>query len=370
MAMKSLEVISSRMQPLKMAALLLCSVTLLNTSAFAQQKFELLFSMEGAWKFSIGDNESWAKPSYEDKTWETVKVPSSWEDEGFYGYDGYAWYRTQFYWSGENANRTAYIVLSFVDDVDEVFLNGEKIGFTGSFPPDFQSGWNAMRKYYLPKDLLKVNQNNSIAVRIYDAELSGGILPGPHPVGIYADVEAMNLNVNLAGTWKFRFGDNESWKDPVTDESSWRNIIVPSFWEGQYADYDGFAWYRKSFDLPENLSGKELVLCLGKIDDIDEVYVNGRLIGSTGSMKKGKIKFDKEYQYFRGYYIPRDMELKPKGNVIAVRVFDGFKDGGIYEGPIGIITSDKYIQFWNEKRKRSQQTKRDASIWERLFGKE
>ena len=35
--------------------------------------WELLISLEGRWKFSIGDDEMWAEPDYEDHKWETSK---------------------------------------------------------------------------------------------------------------------------------------------------------------------------------------------------------------------------------------------------------------------------------------------------------
>ena len=48
------------------------------------------------WKFRIGDNLKWISPSYDDRSWESIKVPSTWENQGFHGYDGYAWYRLHF----------------------------------------------------------------------------------------------------------------------------------------------------------------------------------------------------------------------------------------------------------------------------------
>ena len=66
----------------------------------------------------------------------------------------------------------------------------------------------------------------------------------------------------------------------MDDDNYWKEIFVPAYWEVQgYKNYDGFAWYRKSFVLPEKYSGIKLVLMLGMIDDIDQTYINGTLIG-------------------------------------------------------------------------------------------
>jgi sialate O-acetylesterase len=94
---------------------------------------------------------------------------------------------------------------------------------------------------------------------------------------------------------------------------------------------------------------------IGKIDDIDQVYINGTLVGSTGEFRTDS-RFDdpatgQEYNAFRGYYLPEGLLKKNQKNVIAVRVFDSGGDGGIYEGPVGIITQTKYIEYWKKNKR-------------------
>jgi sialate O-acetylesterase len=106
--------------------------------------------------------------------------------------------------------------------------------------------------------------------------------------------------------------------------------------------------------LPENFSGEKLVLMLGKIDDIDQTFVNGQLIGSIGDWtfddRPRYFNQNNEWETVRGYYIPENL-LKPGENTIAVRVFDGYIDGGIYLGPIGLITQEKYRAYWNNRNR-------------------
>jgi len=139
---------------------------------------------------------------------------------------------------------------------------------------------------------------------------------------------------------------------------------VPGYWENQgFKKYDGYAWYRKTFKVRNNLKGKKLVLMMGKIDDLDEVYVNGQFVGSTGTMhdnpKYNSID-NKEYDQFRGYYLPAGLIKFDEDNVIAVRVYDGWRYGGIYQGPIGLISQEHYIKFW-----RHQSSK--ENIFESIF---
>ena len=341
--------------------LLITLIGIQSSSNLFANDWDKLLNLRGRWKFSIGDDDRWASPNYNDRNWEEIKVPSPWEDQGFYGYDGDAWYRKHFYCSDEFKKKTIYLILGFIDDVDEVYLNGTLVGTSGSFPPDYNTAYNALRKYYIPESVFKFNSDNVIAVRVYDSQLEGGITSGD--IGFYYQPYDIEPDIVLEGLWKFKTGDNKQWKEKNYTDKEWRQIFVPGYWENQgYKNYNGFAWYRKEFDFSNFPLDKRYVLMLGKIDDLDEAYLNGKLIGSTGKMydNENEINFDQEYSRFRGYYIPNDLLIKGR-NVIAVRVYDGYNVGGIYEGPIGIISQDKYTRFWRHQRS-------TKSIWEIIFG--
>ena len=328
------------------------------------QHWDRVVNLRGSWKFSIGDDMNWSKPDYDDREWESIKVPSMWEDQGYNDYDGYAWYRKHFKIYSSVGGNYLTLNLGRIDDVDQVYINGNLIGGSGVFPPHYKTAYAAWRVYYLPKNILKLNNDNIIAVRVYDSQLGGGIVEGDP--GIYEKENTLRLDVELDGMWKFKTGDNLSWKDPRFEDQKWANIFVPAFWETQgYTDYNGFAWYRKSFYANDDLAKKRLVLAMGRIDDIDEVYLNGKLIGSTGDMTDEPISFNEhgEYEKFRGYYIPDGAIEANKENPIAVRVYDGYNVGGIYDGPVGIITQDRYAKFWKEQRKYTNKN----NFWKWLF---
>ncbi|PKL84260.1 MAG: glycoside hydrolase [Ignavibacteriae bacterium HGW-Ignavibacteriae-3] len=337
---------------------------LLNNNSANAQRWERIVNLKGVWKFSIGDDENWSKPKLDDRDWETVKAPSAWEEEGFHGYNGYAWYRKHFLLREDLKGKNLILCLGRIDDVDQVFINGNLIGASGTFPPRYKTAYNVWREYPVPDRFLNSSGENIVAVRIYDAELSGGLIEGD--LGLFEQVDAMHLDMNLAGQWKFALGDDPNFKNQKFADSSWNKLFVPGSWDSQgYSDYDGFAWYRFTFTLPGDLADKKLVLVLGKIDDIDEAYLNGKLIGSTGIMDGDPIDYDKkgEYQLSRGYYIPSGLMQPDKDNVIAVRVYDGFRIGGIYQGPVGLIEQSKYTKFWrNYKPPRMKK-----SFWDLFF---
>jgi len=322
-----------------------------------------ILNLRGYWKFSIGDDKRWALPNYNDGDWEEIRVPSSWEDQGFHGYNGYAWYRKAFeYPSGINAD-VIYLDMGRVDDVDEVYINGNFVGGTGSFPPNYVSAYGTWRKYPVPVKYLNPRGKNVIAVRVFDSEMEGGLVQGNY--GLYIRKYNFDLEMSFEGRdWKFKTGDNMNWKEPGYNDKEWNNIVVPGKWEPQgYYNYNGFAWYRYTFKAPAGLKDKRLVLILGRIDDIDEVYVNGQFVGSTGKMYDDPSKIqhsDNNYKQFRGYFLPGGIIKPNQENVIAVRVYDDYLDGGIFEGPIGLMTQDKYTKYWRDRKK---QEKKNIFDW-------
>ena len=308
----------------------------------------LIVDLKGQWKFSIGDREAWIRKNYNDQSWDEIKVPGYWEDQGFHGYNGYAFYRKKITISKDYKEHLFFLKLGYIDDVDKVYFNGELIGSTGSFPPHYETAYEARREYYIPHNLVTYDEQNVIVVKVYDNHEKGGI--GSGEIGLYASRAPIPIDIHLSGLWKFKTGDDPSYKEPDYDDVVWDEILVTSKWENQgYRDYDGFAWYRKTFRNTKAMSDEKIIVLLGKIDDIDEVYFNGEFIGSTGNFNNTdrNSSGSNTYDALRGYLIPGNI-LKRGQNVIAVRVYDYRGGGGIYEGPFGIVTQEKYIEYWHK----------------------
>ena len=333
---------------------LLAAALLLSGTSFAagpRQPEERVVNLMGPWKFQIGDNNAWAAPGFDDREWDKIYAPACWEDEGFAGYDGYAWYRRHFTLDEGQETGMLYLHLGEIDDVDEVYLNGRRIGGSGAFPPRFYTAYSVYRIYPLPEEYLNAGGNNVLAVRVYDSHREGGIVHGR--IGIYAARPALAPDISLGTVWKFRTGDDPQWKDPRLDEQSWQDITVPGFWESQgLGDYDGFGWYRRHFRLPADLRDSELVLVLGRIDDFDEVFINGQRIGGTGRINQPseRIWLEDEYLQLREYAIPAAALNRDGDNVLAVRVYDGMIDGGIYDGPVGIYRQERMPELRRKVR--------------------
>ena len=130
---------------------------------------------------------------------------------------------------------------------------------------------------------------------------------------------------NNTATWSKEIyysgkGMQEKWYEESSGPSSgWQPIqVAGNTWENvaELKDFDGAVWFRKKFDLPKGFTGDSLPLQLLQIDDFDITWVNGKKTGETFGRHN-----------HRNYKIAVS-DLKPEGNLIAVRVFDAGGIGG------------------------------------------
>jgi len=156
--------------------------------------------------------------------------------------------------------------------------------------------------------------------------------------------------------WKFKTGDNPVWAKPAYNDAEWKTIRVGEVWETQgYKNYNGYAWYRISFNLPLALKEKALFkdsiqFLLGKIDDCDQTYLNGKLLGQNTSIVpfgktvtlKDLSKTQTVWNSTRNYTIAANDPrlIWDKKNVLSIRVYDGSGGGGLFSLPVNIRMKD------------------------------
>ena len=116
------------------------------------------------------------------------------------------------------------------------------------------------------------------------------------------------------------------------DDFHWGTMKIPSWLEGDLKNFDGIIWFRKIFELSEVDENTTYNLSLGGLDDEDITFVNGTKVGMT-----------KNWTELRDYTLPKGL-LKEGKNSIAIRVFDGASNGGMYGGNhIGIEKDSQLI---------------------------
>lgn len=164
--------------------------TAATATAAAAEAASVSLDLEGTWKFTKGDDPSYASPEFDDSTWQDIEVPG--DGTPFADYDGFGWYRLTFTLPAGAAGTNLVASLGFLDDVDEAFLNGTRIGGSGTMPPATSSQWFEKRLYPVPADAPNFGGENTLAVRLYDMNGGGGWYEGP--VGIYSK-DAVRANV-------------------------------------------------------------------------------------------------------------------------------------------------------------------------------
>ncbi len=168
--------------------------------------------------------------------------------------------------------------------------------------------------------------------------------------------------IDISGLWKFHSGDDVAWSVASFDDSKWESIKPTDVWEHQgYKNLDGFAWYRFKVVIPHSMIDNAFIkdslqIKLGKIDDYDQVFLNGELIGENGKTIAGKT--NPRPDFFKGpsqWYTPRRYTLTAndprilwdKENVIAVRAYDSGGAGGMFSSPfeISMIDLSDHVMF-------------------------
>lgn len=111
------------------------------------------------------------------------------------------------------------------------------------------------------------------------------------------------------------------WARPGLDDSSWKSIQLPCMVQELWPSVNGIFWFRKTVEIPAGWAGKDLTLSLGPVDDFDETYWDGELVGSGELWNKA-----------REYTVPARLVREGKA-VITVRCTDDHGEGGIYGAP-------------------------------------
>jgi len=148
-------------------------------------------------------------------------------------------------------------------------------------------------------------------------------------LAVFLSPASQAQSINLPMENKFKFGDNPEWAKTGYDDAGWESQQLGK----SFTKDSSYAWYRIKIIIPSSMktkSGKGIKLLLGKIDDVDQTYFNGKLIGETGSFPP---TYSTQWNNQRMYMIPETAVQWDKENVIAVRIYNLIGGMGMWEGP-------------------------------------
>jgi sialate O-acetylesterase len=122
--------------------------------------------------------------------------------------------------------------------------------------------------------------------------------------------------------WRSRTPGDEPWGEPAGDDRPW--AVAPDGlgpWEGWgvpgLGEFDGMLWYRTAVRLSASQAARPAVLSLGRIDEIDQTWVNGRPVGNGSGPGEERL-----------YPLPAGL-LRAGENRVVVNVLDTWGSGGL-----------------------------------------
>lgn len=164
-------------------------------------------------------------------SWQNIKVPSYWEDEGLGSFNGVVWFRKEIDIPDSFADKSARLVLGNIVDQDTAYINGIEIGTTpNQYIP---------RKYSIQEGLLKEGKN-IILLRVVNTSGKGGFYKEkPY------QLEIGECIIDLSGEWQYSIGAKS---DPMPEPAfvQWKPL---GLYNGMLAPVTnhalkGFVWYQ------------------------------------------------------------------------------------------------------------------------------
>lgn len=117
------------------------------------------------------------------------------------------------------------------------------------------------------------------------------------------------------GTEPWSAKSRGDWKPAPIERGYWEEWGVP-----ELAKYDGMLWYRTNVTLTKAQAAQKATLAVGRVDESDQVWVNGRVVGAAGPGSE------------RSYELPPNA-LRAGDNSIVITVLDTYANGGL-PGPV------------------------------------
>lgn len=148
------------------------------------------------WKFktdpsNTGVKERWFSLRFKDDGWGTIQAGKPWEDQGYPGYDGVAWYRQVVVPPVNVPLGPLYIIFGGVDDEYDLFVNDSLVAHHGSRDNTVYNSITATEV----SSVLRRNEDNEIALRVNDFGGGGGITAAPFVIANKPPPKGIRFNL-------------------------------------------------------------------------------------------------------------------------------------------------------------------------------
>lgn len=210
------------------------SLLLLCFLSCSQQKEDMSPIVEeelsAEWLF-IADNPStsdWFEATYDDSSWTTLLSTETLADQNIKTKEGYGLLRKKIILSDSLASSirlkgAAVLNLDKFGSCEEVYINGQLVGKTGEFPPNYTGYTNHEREYLIHQKYLNLDGENIVAIKFNEGWGAGGFL-GKKKVNIASasTEQKVQLTIDVASPNYIFFGDDTArFTLKIENENKW-----------------------------------------------------------------------------------------------------------------------------------------------------
>ncbi|WP_366185062.1 glycoside hydrolase family 2 TIM barrel-domain containing protein [Flavobacterium ovatum] len=158
--------------------------------------------------------------------------------------------------------------------------------------------------------------------------------------------------INFNADWKFSLSNNILYAAEKYQDKDWHNINLPHDWSVEFDFSDkntgrnaflpgGIAWYRKTFEIPNDYKGKHIEIQFDGIYKDSKIWVNGYPVGAQHD---GYTSF---------YFDITELLHAGKSNTISVKVDNSiqpncrwYSGSGIYRDVWLTVVNSAHIETW------------------------
>ncbi len=205
--------------------------------------------------------------------------------------EGVVWFRAVVRPPSGWADEEVELFVEAVDDARQIFVNGQRVGVLGTFPPEFRSGLGQSHRLAIPPGTLLAGEPNVVAIRVFHYHgrrgfnVAAPVLFGP------------DAAIPMAGPWQAFAADEEAIARLSTrfdvPESEWFETTMPI----DEAEQE----LRRLADDAGPLPPAEAVERLRTVDDLElDLVLADPVIGQPLSMKwdhRGRLWLVEYLQY-------------------------------------------------------------------------
>ena len=141
----------------------------------------------------------WARPDFDDAGWPCMSLPGYWQSLPEMNFNGVVWFRRTLdlpaSWQGQELE----VQLGAVDDFDDTYANGERIGGLGK---DVNEAYAQPRCYRISSRLTRTDRL-TLAVRVFDHYGLGGFRASPGQMRVVRPSHEGDA-ISIQGDWRYQ----------------------------------------------------------------------------------------------------------------------------------------------------------------------